>query len=140
VFLFECDEKWIEALNQTFAPWKNKIEIINKYISDKTEGDFVTLDDFIGGRGGVYFIKADIEGGELSLLRGAQKTLAAQTASKLVLCTYHKQEDAREFDKILTENGFSTEFSKGYLLCINADNFTAPYLRRGVIRAGKRLA
>ena len=32
-YLFECDEAWVEALNATFTPWKDKITIVRKYVS-----------------------------------------------------------------------------------------------------------
>lgn len=32
-YLFECDESWIEALEVTFAPYKEKITIVRKYVS-----------------------------------------------------------------------------------------------------------
>lgn len=46
LYLFECDEGWIEALNLTFSPWKEKVRIINKYVSDNSEGCMIRLDDY----------------------------------------------------------------------------------------------
>lgn len=34
VYLFEYEDKWIEALQATFEPWKEKTMIVKKYISD----------------------------------------------------------------------------------------------------------
>ncbi|MDR2097289.1 MAG: hypothetical protein LBP37_02075 [Spirochaetaceae bacterium] len=58
-YIFECDSIWLEALQKTFAPWKNKVEIVNKFVSDTVSADSVTLDEIVGG-GGVNFKKADI--------------------------------------------------------------------------------
>jgi hypothetical protein len=137
VYLFECEEVWINALKKTFEPWKEKVEIVNKFVSDSSTKGCVTLDDVLGG-GGADFIKADIEGAEISMLRGAEKTLDARKNLRLSLCTYHRQDDARDLNHILTEHGFSTWFSYGYLLFIYGDSpLEPPYLRRGVIRAEK---
>ncbi|GHT89349.1 hypothetical protein FACS1894137_18420 [Spirochaetia bacterium] len=58
IYLFECDEKWIEALEKTFAPWNEKVVIVNKYVCDTTCNEFITLDDFMNmindvGGGGI---------------------------------------------------------------------------------------
>jgi hypothetical protein len=34
LYLFESDKEWIAPLEATFAPWKNKVHVINNYISD----------------------------------------------------------------------------------------------------------
>lgn len=46
-FLFECDEKWLEALTATFAPWKDKVTIVRKYVSDVDDENNVSLDTFL---------------------------------------------------------------------------------------------
>lgn len=45
-YLFEVDEEWIEALNATFEPYKDKVEIIPTYISNHNSGINRTLDSF----------------------------------------------------------------------------------------------
>lgn len=47
VVLFECDEEWIEALNATFAPWKEKVTIIPKLVSSHTHEATVSIGDFL---------------------------------------------------------------------------------------------
>ena len=136
LYLFECSEPWIEALKKTFGPWKEKVVIVNKYISDHCDDTHITLDDFLDGNP-VNFIKADIEGAELSLLNGAKKTLSSQHDLRIVLCTYHRQNDAKDLDEILKAHGFQTGFSKGYMIFIYDKNLAPPYLRKAVIRATK---
>jgi predicted RNA methylase len=135
LYLFECDANWTAALHKTFEPWKDKVKIINKYVSDNNEGQNITFDSFCG-ENRITFIKADIEGAEVSLLRGAENTMRTAEELKMVLCTYHKQNDADEIKGILTNNGFETEFSKRYMIFIDKE-LSEPYIRRGLIRAKK---
>jgi hypothetical protein len=134
VYLFECDSGWIEALEKTFESWKEKIVIVNKFVSDHTKGDYITLDDYLNGNE-INFIKADIEGDETRLLQGIQKTFANAKKLQMVLCAYHKEKDAEELQKELTAKNFKTEFSNRYMLFIYDSELRKPYMRRGIIRA-----
>jgi hypothetical protein len=139
IYLFECTQGWIAALKKTFEPWKEKITIINKYISNITQKGCITLDDFINEEGtGIDFIKADIEGMELNLIEGGRRTLTAANNLKLLLCTYHHQDDAEKMRVLLEAEGFAVENSKGYLLFIHDKELDEPYIRRGIIRAKKQ--
>ncbi|GMO55793.1 MAG: hypothetical protein Ta2G_15290 [Termitinemataceae bacterium] len=145
VYLFECEGSWIEALKKTFKPWIEKIEIVNKFIGAKTVGTYTTLDDFCkefynDDKENSYFVKADIEGAELDLLSGAKNILQNKNNVRMILCTYHRHNDAQKIEQILVQNNFKTEFSKGYMVFLFADDeLKPPYLRRGVIRAEKGL-
>lgn len=56
----------------------------------------VSLDVFFEGRMEIpTFIKADVEGEELNVIRGA-KNIIAKYKPKLAICTYHKDEDLYE--------------------------------------------
>jgi hypothetical protein len=138
IYLFECSQEWITALEKTFEPWKENVVIVNKFISNITQyrGGSITLDDFINGEK-INFIKADIEGMELKLLEGAAKTLAKADDLKLLLCTYHRKDDADNLRVFLERKGYITEYSKGYMLFWGDENLEEPYLRRGLIRATK---
>ena len=46
IYLFEQDTLWIEALNATFEPWKDKVSIIPKYVSNNNSEQEITLDTF----------------------------------------------------------------------------------------------
>ncbi|MDR0737564.1 MAG: FkbM family methyltransferase, partial [Prevotellaceae bacterium] len=139
IYLFEMDKAWITALEATFAPWKEKVVIVNKYVSDVNEKNRITLDAFFGNEK-IDFIKADIEGAEIQLLEGAKAILSRKTPLKAVLCTYHKHNDAEMLQQTLAEKGFRTEFSNGYMIFFYemCDKFEPPYLRRGLIRAEKK--
>jgi hypothetical protein len=138
LYLFEVDKTWIDVLKITFAPWKEKIVIVNKYVSDNDNGRCITLDKFFGQEN-IDFIKADIEGAEPQLLTGAKIILSRKIPIKIVLCTYHRHNDADVLNRILKEKGFHTEFSRGYMIYWPEpyDKLSPPYLRRGLIRAIK---
>jgi hypothetical protein len=138
IYLFECEAQWISALEKTFEPWKEKVAIVNKYISNVTDKNNVTLDDFLCGRP-INVIKADIEGAEMQLLEGAENVLTNQNDLKLLLCTYHRKDDDARFKTHLEKRGFQTEYSNGYMLLFMYDpDLDEPYTRRGLIRAMKR--
>lgn len=138
LILFEADKEWIEPLNATFEPWKNKVLIVNKFVSDVTNSSNTKLDDFISIEETGTFLKIDIEGAELRLLKGCKRILAEQKPLKVAICTYHKQEDEKEFLSLLTQNGFETSHSDGFMLFYYDKKMKAPYFRRGLIRAERK--
>ena len=137
LILFETDKEWIEALNATFEPWKDKVLIVNKFVSDITNATNTTLDDFIGVDEKVTFLKIDVDGAESRLLKGSRRILSEQKPLKVAVCTYHKQNDEKDFTELLSQNGFQTSHSDGFMLFYYDKKMQAPYLRRGLIRAIK---
>jgi hypothetical protein len=131
VYLFECDEKWIEPLRMTFAPWKEKVEFVYRYVSDKDDDENITLDSFMKGKeqDGLH-IKMDIEGAELSALQGATQLLSGGTSIALSVCTYHKADDAENIPRFLSSLGYSCEFTRGFM-------FLSPYMRKAMCRGKK---
>ena len=137
VILFESDERWVEALNATFEPWKEKVTIVRKFVGDITNEGFTTLDDYFAGDEMISFLKIDVEGAEMRLLRGAKRVLQLKHPLKLAICTYHKQEDEKLFTELLNNDGFETSHSDGYILMYHDPKLRPPFLRRGLIRAVK---
>jgi hypothetical protein len=114
-YLFECDDKWVEALNATFAPWKDKVTIVEKYVSDINDEHNITIDHFLEGKDNTnLFLKMDIEGYEQAALRGAKNTLKDAHDLDYSICTYHRKNDADEIHKILSDNHFESEFTEGF--------------------------
>lgn len=136
IYLFEVNSGWTEALEATFAPWKEKVEIVNKYVSDFEDHESIALDSFFQNKKRPDFIKIDVDGAEAKVIKGCSQLLSAQEHLKIALCTYHKLEDESVFSGLLRENGFNISFSKSFLLFIN-DELSPPYFRRGVLRAMK---
>ncbi len=135
VIIFETDEKWIEALRHTFKPWRDKVEIINKFVGDKDSGDTVTLRTVLNGTK-ADFIKMDVEGAENSILRSSRDLLESSHGLRLAVCTYHADGDAGETEKILKSCGYECNFSDGYMLFIFS-HMKPPYFRKVLMRAEK---
>ncbi|MBL7858299.1 MAG: FkbM family methyltransferase [Cyclobacteriaceae bacterium] len=141
IYLFEPEKDWVKALEATFAPWKHKVTIIQKFISDKTSDNSITLDDYFNKNQLINFIKADVEGAEGSLLRGATNLIQRHKNLKIAVTTYHSQEDALLLESIVKEAGFTASFSDGYMLFYyGKENVVKePYLRKAVLRAVKKI-
>ncbi len=139
VYLFEPTERWQKPLAATFAPWKDKVVIVRKFLSDETNDVSVSLDDYFAGKDEwPTMIKMDIEGFEGRALASAKRLLNAPNGiRKAVVCTYHRQDDEKNLGAFLRECGFKTTPSKGYMLFVYDDEVKPPYLRRGIIRATK---
>lgn len=141
IVIFETNKEWIEPLLATFEPWKDKVQIVKKFVSDHAGSSHTTLDDFFSDdEPCALFLKIDVEGAEAKLLRGAEKILSRQDPLKLALCTYHKQDDEKQFNSLLKQKGFETRCSDGYMIFYHDKTIKAPYLRRGLIRAEKNKA
>jgi hypothetical protein len=115
VYIFECDDVWIEALNATFAPWKDKVTIVRKYVSDTNDENTITLNRFFEDKDKKnLFLKMDIEGYEQAALRGASNLLREAQDIDFSICTYHRKNDAIEIAGMLHSFGFECEQTDGY--------------------------
>jgi hypothetical protein len=135
LYLFEYDQEWIEALKATFAPWAEKVEIINKYVSDTNDNTHIRLDTFYTTNRDITFLKIDVDGAEAIVLSSCNEVFKAQESFKIALCTYHKNNDEKDFTALLKNHRFSITPSKGYMIHYYDKKMKAPYLRRGLIRA-----
>lgn len=138
VVLFERDPNWVEALEATFAPWKDKVKVVRKYVSDCDDEENVTIDSYLSDKSyRPTFLKVDVEGAEQRVLDGMQNTLKYD-GLKMALCTYHQQDDYDNFIPYLSERGFSWEASKGVMIFLNdLTVLRPPYFRKGLLRAKK---
>jgi hypothetical protein len=134
VYIFEYDQEWIEALRVTFAPWPDKVEIINKFVSDKDDKSNIRFDTFFESRKDVNFLKIDVDGAESVVLKSCDEVFKSSRSFKIALCTYHKNDDERDFTSLLKSYGFSVSPSGGYMINYYDKKLKAPYLRRGLIR------
>lgn len=138
IYVIEADPKWKRALELTFAPWKEKVEIIYKFASDVSDENSITINDIYKKEGKVDFIKIDVEGAEEKVINGASDRIKNnQSKLHLVVCTYHRQDDAERLQTLLNKLGFNTKFSDGYMFFIYDKHQEAPYMRKGLLRAVK---
>lgn len=127
-YLFESEKDWIEALHATFEPWKEKITIVKKYVSDTDDEQNLRLDTFFRDKPTDHlFLKMDIEGYERKALNGARHLLATAESIAGAVCIYHKKDDPQVIGQILTDTGMTFEQTPGYL-------YMSRELRPGVIR------
>jgi len=136
VYLFESDPEWIEALEMTFLPWREKVEIVPRFVSDINDEKHCSGDVFFAERE-LTFMKIDVDGGERKLLSGFADTINKASKMQIALCTYHQHEDEKEFSSMLLGQGYAVAPSKGYMIFYYDKKLKAPYLRRSLIRATK---
>lgn len=114
-YLFECEECWIEALQKTFEPWKEKVTIVPKYVGDHDDDSTVRLDTFFQGRQHRnLFLKMDIEGMERKALAGAEKMFSERGNVAFSICTYHERDDYRVISSFLNRYGCQYQNDTGY--------------------------
>lgn len=137
IYLIECDDSWIEALEKTFEPWKEKVVIINKMLGSKDAGKYITMDTLTAGEE-VNFIKLDVEGAELDALKGAENTLKMNHKIQCAICCYHRKNDECNIKRVLEEKGFHTSTTKRYMYYRDdPDAVIDTELRRGIVRGIK---
>jgi predicted RNA methylase len=135
IYIFEYNKDWIQALRATFAPWPEKVEIINKYVSDVNDESHIRLDTFYENKRDLTFLKIDVDGAESVVLSSCNEVLKSGNSIKMALCTYHKNNDEKDFTLLLKNHGFSVTPSKGYMIFYYDKKMKEPYLRKGLIRA-----
>lgn len=115
IYLFECEECWIEALQKTFEPWKEKVTIVPKYVGDHDDDSTVTLDTFFRDKPHPnLFVKMDIEGMERKALAGADFLFSEQGNVQFSICTYHKRDDYEVISSFLDRYGCQYKNQTGY--------------------------
>lgn len=134
-YLFEADPIWEKPLKATFAPYKDKVQIIHKWVGDKDDVNSTTLNSAIQeNKGKFFFVKMDIEGAEELVVKGNAEFFKSNFI-KIACCTYHKKEHFDNLSKLFCDWGYSISTSDGYMLCFMDKNFSPPYFRKGVLRA-----
>jgi len=137
LYLIECDADWMQALRLTFAPWKDKVVFVEKYMSDTTSDTTISIDYLVIPESDEnYFIKMDIEGFEQKALSGMKRLIISENPVKMAVCTYHHPNDFKEIEEIIKSSGFTWTVSNGYVLFFQPDE--EPSFRKVLIRAEKR--
>jgi hypothetical protein len=137
LYIFEGNRSWVEALNTTFARWKDKVEIVDKFVADFDDDRHVRLDDFLRDRDKITFLKIDVDGTEQKVLNSCLSVLKENRPMQIALCTYHRNGDEKDFTNLLRNVGFRVIPSKGYMINYFDKQIKPPYLRRGLILASR---
>ena len=90
IYIFEYDQEWVQALRATFAPWAEKVEIINRRVSDFDDEKHIRFDTFYKTNPEINFFKIDVDGAEEKVLKSCQEILSSGKPMRVALCTYHK--------------------------------------------------
>lgn len=144
VYLYECSEKWIMALKETFKEYADKIQIINKFAGAVDNDYTITIDTLLQEyHDENIFIKMDIEGMELDALQGAVNTIKNNNCH-LACATYHYNGQAFEIQQFLEPLDYKAYCSEGYMLFMYGkmaldngryERVSAPYFRKAMVRA-----
>lgn len=141
IYLIEPDEEWLKMLYKTFEPYKNKVEILEKFVSDKNDAKNITIDKLLEKHSAdeKIFIKADIEGFEHLMMIGAENSFDRFDNIKVSACLYHNDSEIDKIkDYFKNKKDFKIKVNPGYLLYIyDTKRLKAPFLRRGVIKIKK---
>jgi hypothetical protein len=139
IYLFEHDHNWNEALEATFHPWKEKVIIVNKCVSNHDDDKYISLDKFFQNKEKPTLLKLDVEGVESDVIDGA-KQLCIKHVKDLLVCTYHRNGDEQKLTQKLQNMHYKVSHSPGYMLFLWEHNhdydLQAPFdFRRGLIHA-----
>jgi FkbM family methyltransferase len=119
IYAIEPLPDFIKSLKKTFKGFRN-VKIIPFALSDKERRGFLSesgISSFLTKKKGipvkvtsidnlfyknipVSYIKADLEGSELEMLKGAVKTIK-KNRPKIAIAIYHKKEHGRQIEKLL---------------------------------------
>lgn len=136
-YIIESDVMWIPALRATFAPYENKVTIINKTIGNVSNEHQVTLSEILDHHPEPCFVKMDIEGAEPMVIEGSEQFLAARDNVRIACCTYHYDNDAQRLSELFGRMGYRHEYSDGYVFHWYYEMPAPPFLRHVLIRANK---
>lgn len=115
IYLIEAEPDWCEALALTFQEYRQKVTIIQGFVSDsEDEGQLVLDRQFKDMK--IDFVKMDIEGAEKEALQGAI-SLIGKNMPKLAVCTYHRMADYQDISRWLFGKGYLVKNSRGYVIC-----------------------
>ena len=135
-YLIESSESWLDVLQLTFKPYKDKVVFVSKMLSDEDSQNSITLDTLLQGNK-VDFVKMDIEGAETSALLGGINMLRNNNV-KLSICAYHRQRDVEYIRFILESLGYKVSYAEGYMFFLYDQNIDETLdFRHGVIYGKK---
>jgi hypothetical protein len=149
VYMVERAPRWWKPIEATFAPYKDKVELVKGTLSakkkkkEKKEKEAeekkrkMGLADLLEKCGQQrVFVMMDIEGHELEVLSDAQEYLkAAQNPITLAVCAYHRTTDYADLMRLFEAIGYHTETQPGYMYTDMNDGHGIRSFRKCIVRA-----
>lgn len=123
IFLVEPSKLFINCLEKTFKPFKNKVILYNVAVGNM-DGEIDFSEDSLSGKIGegksdnlnkiritridtlipkeerITYLKADIEGFEYEMLKGDENTIK-RNKTKIAITTYHKENNAEDIINLI---------------------------------------
>ncbi|PZV76700.1 hypothetical protein CLV31_12425 [Algoriphagus aquaeductus] len=140
VVILEKDDLWVDALERTFKPFKDKIQIIKKFASNTDSFDSIRPQNLPSLWNKDLFIKIDVDGDERKVIQGLENLLKNNQPIRIALCVYHQQDDYNYFVNYFTSIGYSISVSNGYMLYLFDKKIKKPFFRKGILRLTKVLS
>lgn len=134
IYIFDAAMSWIEALQETFKDYSDKVHIIYGFVGATSDGkENIALDDILKDKE-INYIKMDIEGAERYALTGAKELILRSQKLRCAICSYHLKDDEAWISNFFDELKMEHTTSKGYMFpdWCNNSIIEAP-LRRGVV-------
>lgn len=136
LYLIEPDRRWVQALEKTFRPFRDKIILCDRLLSRENDKDHISLDMFVSDK--IDFLKMDIEGNEVDAILGGKRVLSKSDAA-CAICSYHNMSDEENIRFLMSGLGYETTVSTGYMFFLY-DKYLFDHLdfRRGIVYASKK--
>lgn len=137
IYIFEGDPRFRKGLEKTFKAYKDKVQIIYKFVDSYPHGQFTTIDSCVKEK--INFLKMDIEGYEAKALYGARETIKSSDNLRMSVCAYHNSEDYDLIGAYLRSLGCTVAKGNGYVFKTDSSLYESdvPQLRQGMIFADK---
>lgn len=98
-----------------------------------------TLDKEFGTKIGIDFIKMDVEGAEVNVIRGARSVLETNPEAVILVCAYHYAAEEEEIREILSTYDVTPRHGCVLYHWPVREKLEKPYLRRCVLEARKNV-
>ena len=149
VYIVERAHRWWKPIEATFAPYKDKVELVKGALSgkkkritieteeEKQKKKKIRLVDLLEKCGQQrVFVMMDNEGHELEVLNDAQEYLqATKNPITLAVCAYHRTTDYEDLMRFFEAIGYHTETQPGYMYTDMNDGRGVRSLRKCIVRA-----
>lgn len=121
-----CIRQFEENLSANSDRIRAKVSIVPRFIG--TGDDQLSVDELLEQANGPYLLKIDVDGGELEVLRSAEKTLS--TPGLCLVVETHSVELERDCLRFLEERGYQcTIIPNGWYRCIVPEQRPIPHNR-----------